>query len=163
MTAVLVEALGWGLLLIGLVISLLGIPGPLLMVAVLLLWAWLLPELYSFTELLFAGGILLLAELLEQLGGFLGLRGGKTRSSALYGSVTGGLIGAAISLVTFNPVFVLAGLLLGAVIGERRAGGTWKESFRAGGYFVLGKTGGYLGKVLLTVTGMVVLLLLRLL
>lgn len=152
MSPLLLEVTGWVLFLVGLFLSLTGLPGPLLAVISLLiwwgfgLWAW-----FGTVELTILIVLLLLAETAEQAGGLVGLKWSGIRPLGWKLALAGGAIGLLVSVFMLNPVFIIVGLIGGAWLGEYVESGDPTEALRVALGFALGKFGGYLVKNAITV------------
>lgn len=135
------------ILLLGWVLSLLGMPGNWLMVAAVIGYVLLVPE-QSPVSIDWGVAIVLvvlaaLGELLEFLAGALGVTkvGGSRRGAilALVGSLAGGIVGLFVGLPipVVGPIIgaVLlagAGAFAGAVLGEQWKGRSFDDSWRVG-------------------------------
>jgi uncharacterized protein len=154
-------------LLVGLVLTVVGLPGNWLMVLAAGVYWWLMPpegRLYFGWPVLIALFVLaLVGEILEFITGAMGAKqaGGSKRAAALaiVGSVVAGLAGLVIGtpLIPIPVVGSLVGLVLlgalgamaGAILGETWKGRTSDESWRAG-------VGAFRGRLLGTLAKMAV-------
>jgi uncharacterized protein YqgC (DUF456 family) len=135
------------ILLLGLVLTLLGLPGNWLMVAAVIIYVLLMPE-RSPVSIGWGVAVALavlasLGELLEFLAGALGAAraGGSRRGAmlALVGSLVGGIVGLFVGLPipVVGPIIgavllASAGAFTGAVLGEQWKGRTFDDSWRIG-------------------------------
>jgi len=141
-----VESIGWGCLLLGVVLSLLSLPGPLVALPGLLLWGYYGVFFVHPYELIVMGVLLLGAEGLEQAGGLLGLSLSGIHRAGRRGLLLGSLLGLAVAVVTLNPLALPLGMVLGALAGEYYEQRSWTGALRTAAGFLLGKAGGYLAK-----------------
>jgi hypothetical protein len=146
--------------LVWLLTTVLGLPGPWLMLATAGLVTWLQwgtvgDEVRMFGwSVLVAGLVLaLLGELVEFVAGMAGAKvgGGSTKGAigAIIGTIVGGIVGIFIPLlpVVGSLIFACVGAAVGTVIMELRGGGEWSMATRAGGGAAVGRLGGTLGKL----------------
>ncbi|MEM1330780.1 MAG: DUF456 domain-containing protein [Planctomycetota bacterium] len=125
--------------LVGVLLTLLTLPGTWAMLLVAMLaWAWR-PELYHWGWIAGAGVLAAGAEVAEFLASAAGARKAGGSRSASVAAIIGALIGGLLGTV-FIPVPLVgtitgavAGAAMGAFAAERAvAGGTWRESYRVG-------------------------------
>lgn len=122
---------------VGVLATLLALPGAWLIVAVAAgvdLWR---PETYSLTTLLVAAGLALSGEIVELIASAAGAKkAGGARRSAL-----GAIIGAIAGAIIGTPFFPVVGTILGAAIGAGLLAGllertkterTWGDAWRVG-------------------------------
>jgi uncharacterized protein YqgC (DUF456 family) len=138
--------------LLGLVLTLVGLPGNWLMVFATALVAWIEPGLFSLWTL---GGITLLALLGEFVEFFSGAAGAKrsggTRRGSI-GAILGGIIGGVLGtgMIPIAVIGTLIGMGLGAFLGagllELLGGQTMELSFRAARGAAVGRVFGFLAK-----------------
>lgn len=154
MTLAAIELLGWGLVVLGAVLSVVGLPGPLVALLGLFVWGYYgVPAEFHPYELIVMGLVFGLAEALEQLGGLIGLSLSNLHRSGWWGLWIGNIVGFVVSVLTLNPLAVPIGMVLGALAGEYYEQRSWRAALRTAVRFLLGKVGGYLAKnvlVLLT-------------
>lgn len=119
--------------LVGVLLTLLTLPGAWLALGVAALCNWWQPGLLSWYTIGAAAGIALIAEIIEALSSAVGAaKTGGTKRAAL-GSVVGSIIGAIAGTPFLPPLGTILGAVagagLGAVVIERgMAGKTWKDS-----------------------------------
>ncbi|MBS0187508.1 MAG: DUF456 family protein [Planctomycetes bacterium] len=120
--------------LIGLVLSLLTLPGIWLPIVVALLFQWVRPDTFPWSAIGVACAVGILAELLELVASAAGAaRAGGTKRAAA-GAIVGTVVGAvAGSLIPLFPISTILGAVAGAGIGaglmdRSRVGRSWKES-----------------------------------
>ncbi len=148
MTLVGIELLGWGLLAVGVVLSVIGFPGPLVAMIGLLIWGYYgVPAEFHLYELIGMGLVFGLAEALEQLGGLIGLSLSNLHRSGWWGLWLGNFVGFVVGVVTLNPLMVPIGMVLGAVGGEYYEQRSLRDALGTAVRFLLGKAGGYLAKI----------------
>lgn len=138
---------------VGVVLTLLTLPGPWLILSVALLCKWWQPELLPWWAIGAAAALAVLGEVIEFLASSVGAsRAGGSRSS-MVGAGVGGLIGAVVGTL-FIPV-PLVGTLVGAALGaalgamaaERGvARQTWKHSARVASGAARGRLLAVVGK-----------------
>jgi uncharacterized protein YqgC (DUF456 family) len=153
------------ILIAGWLLTVLGMPGTWLMLAVSVVYAWLLPAGDSrwgigwpiVAALL---GLALLGELVELAAGALGVAkvGGSRRSAvlALAGSLVGGIAGFFIGLpipvvgpVVAAVLFAGGGALIGAMLGESWKGRDLDTSWQVGKAAFWGRLIGTLAKTMI--------------
>lgn len=143
--------------------SLFGMPGNWLMIAVALIWTWLVGE--SFAEigwlpLLVVVALAALGELLEFGASVLGTKkvGGGRRAATLsvVGSVVGGIVGIFIALpvpiigwIFGSLLFACVGALIGATLGEKWQGSDMNASLKVGGAAFAGRLVGTVSKIVI--------------
>lgn len=148
-----VEVLGWVLVLSGTVLSWIGLPGPFVFIAGLLVWligssiTWI-----GMTHALILIVLLLLAETAEQLGGFLGMSWTGIKRTGWIGAIVGAIAGVLLAGFLLNPLIVVLGLLAGAWVGEIVGGTPPLGALKVALGFGLGKFGGYVVKNTLVVS-----------
>lgn len=131
---------------LGVIVTLLTLPGTWLAVLAALLVKWWQPELLGWWAIGIAAGLAVLGEAVEFGAGAVGSkRAGGSRSGA-WGALGGGLIGSVMGTVLI-PI-PIAGTIIGAVVGagvgaittERGiAQRTWKESLKSGQGAAIGR------------------------
>ncbi len=108
-----------GLLVSGLLLNIIGLPGLWLMVAAHALYAWFTQDrtLAGWPSSLALLGLALMAELVEFLAGAAGSKraGGSFRS--IVGAIVGGLVGAILGAILV-PILPILNAILGACIGS---------------------------------------------
>lgn len=123
---------------LGLVLSLLTLPGIWLPIVVALIFQWFVPGMFPWWVIGVAAGLGLLAELLELVASAAGSTkaGGTKRAAAgaILGTIAGAIIG---SLVPLFPIGTIVGAVAGAGVGaslcdRSRLNRTWKESANVG-------------------------------
>ncbi|MGH7243226.1 MAG: DUF456 domain-containing protein [Phycisphaerales bacterium] len=123
---------------VGLVLSLLTLPGIWLPITVALVFQWFEPTMFPWWVIGVAVGLGAIAEILELVASAAGSTkaGGTKRAAAgaILGTVTGAVVG---SLVLFFPIGTIVGAVAGAGIGaslldRSRIGRTWKDSCNVG-------------------------------
>ena len=127
---------------IGLVLTLLGLPGNWLMIAVACLFTWITwapPEtrMFGVTTLIIALVLAAIGELIEFFAGMAGASkaGGSKLSAwlALGGGIIGGLAGVFIPVPVIGPIIgACLGAFAGAFIGEMHGGQTLSVSLQRG-------------------------------
>ena len=100
-------------MLAGVAIIPLGVPGQFLIVVAALAWCLVLPEALSLWIVAILLGIAILAELLEAVAGFLGASKARGSIWSSFGALLGGIAGAIVGSL-FLPVI---GSLIGALVG----------------------------------------------
>jgi len=157
-------------LLAGAVLTLLGIPGTLVIFADALLFSalndWKLPWWFLLVLL----GISVFAEVADNVIGAAGVKKYGGSSKGMMWAFVAGMIGAFAGAAVLSPVLGLVGAVVGPLVGgvlggfaggywyERRAGRSVEEAKRAGVGAMLGRVAGTLLKVILAAV-MVVLVL----
>lgn len=151
------------LVLVFLLATVIGLPGPWAMVITAALLAWLVPDdgilALSWGTVGALVGIALLGELIEFVAGAAGVSklGGSRRAAtwAIIGSIVGAVVGIFVALPIPIPVVgsLIGSILLGgvgaavgAILGERSIGGRWDSSTRIGVAAFLGRIFGTVGK-----------------
>lgn len=150
------------LLLIGLLINLLGLPGLWLMMASALGYAWGTGWRYLGAKSLVALLVIaLVAELVEFLAGSAGARKAGGSKRGMVGAVIGGLLGGI--FLTFIPIPIVStiigvclGTFLGAFVTEMLVG---KETGHSAQIGVGAAKGRFVGMLLKTLFGVVMLIL----
>ena len=141
---------GWAFLLVGYLFSLLGLPGPLLMIFGILCWIMTTTSMnYSIMSLSVFIILLLLAEAAEQLGGLIGMSVSGIGKAGWWGTLIGMGLAFLPAILTFNPLWFLIGMVIGGIAGELYRGASLGESMKTLLGFLLGKAGGYTVKVLI--------------
>ncbi|NUQ65194.1 MAG: DUF456 domain-containing protein [Pirellulales bacterium] len=150
------------ILVFGLVLTVLGLPGNWLMVAAAAVYACFVPAEppAGFGWKVVAAMLVLaaLGELIEFIAGALGVaKGGGSRRGvvmALVGSVVGAILGAGIGVpipivgpIVAAILFAAAGAMIGAMVGERSAGRPLEETWQVGKAAFWGRLFGTLAKV----------------
>lgn len=147
MTVVTVELVGWVCVGVGGVLSLVGLPGPLVAIVGLVVWGYYgVPAAFHPYELIVMGLLFALAEGFEQLGGFIGLSLSGIHRVGWWGMMLGSLVGTVVAAVTFNPLAIPVGMVLGAIAGEYYEQESLRSALGSALGFLLGKAGGYLAK-----------------
>ncbi len=134
--------------LVGMLLTLAGLPGPWLPVLAALVIQWQLPGTYNWWTIGAAVAIGVLAEIAEFFAGAVGAAkaGGTKRAAA--GALVGGLLGAILG----TPVFPIVGTVLGAIVGagvgaalmdKTKVERDWKQALHVG-------TGAAVGRVVAT-------------
>ncbi len=148
---------GFGLFgLLAILLTLIGLPGIWLMIAVVVGLKWWQPEWISWWMI---GSVIVLAilgEVVELLAGAAGSSkaGGSKRAavSAVIGGIVGAIAGAAfppiIGAVIWGTVGAGVGAILGELTNEER---DWKQTLQVGGAAATGKLLGTLAKTALAV------------
>ncbi|MFT5425037.1 MAG: hypothetical protein ACI89L_002844 [Phycisphaerales bacterium] len=135
LAATLVILFSW----LGVVVTLLTLPGTWIAVLAALLVKWWQPELLGWWAIGIAAGLAVVGELIEFGAGAVGSKAAGGSKSGAWGALVGGLIGSVLGTV-FIPIPIV-GTILGAVLGaglgavttERGvAQRTWKESVKSG-------------------------------
>ena len=152
----LVLATGW-------VMTLLSLPGNWLMVLVVAIYAWLVPDEWrgdvSWAVVLVALVLAIVGEILETLAVAVGTsRAGGSRRAALLGlcgSLGGGLIGALVGVpipvvgsLVGAVLLAAAGAAVGAYVGEAWKGRTSDESWKVSQAAFVGRLLGTMAKIL---------------
>jgi uncharacterized protein YqgC (DUF456 family) len=154
------EGLGWIAVLTGSVTSLFGLPGTIVFALGILVWYLASLPWFGLTQFLILLFILGVAEGAEQLGGFIGMSWSGIESSGWKGAAIGAVAGLIFSLFFLNPLLIVAGLLVGAWLGEVIGGRKPLPALKTTLGFALGKFGGYFVKNLL-VQGLLIWLVIR--
>lgn len=157
----------WLLMISGIIMIPLGIPGTFVIAAAALVYAWLTE--FAAMTLGFVGLLFLIAMLVEVLEFSLGaLTAAKYGSSkmGIIGSILGGFWGALWGIPILPPFGILVGAFIGAFAGaalfELIASRNWKQAFRVGWGALLGSVAGKIAKMAAAVA-MVVMVGLRIL
>lgn len=122
---------------IGMVVTLVGLPGIWLPVVAALVVQWQHPETYDWWTIGAAVGVGVLAEVFEFVAGALGAAkaGGTKRSAA------GALVGALVGAILGTPLFPVVGTVIGAVVGagigaalmdKTKVDRDWRSALRVG-------------------------------
>jgi uncharacterized protein YqgC (DUF456 family) len=150
-------------LLVAWLLTVMGMPGNWIMVAVAALYAWLVPSdapaSIGWGVVLAVAILAALGELLEMVAGALGVAkaGGSKRGAvlALLGSMVGGLVGMVVGVpiplvgsLVGAILFASLGALLGAMLGECWKGRELGQSWQIGKGAFWGRLLGTLAKVL---------------
>ncbi len=161
------------LALTGLAITIVGLPGPWMLVAIGAVMTFYfsdsrLPAMSIFAFACIVG-IAGLGELIEFVAGAAGVKktGGSRRAAAL--AIVGSIVGAIVGLFVGTPVPVIGsvvvslllgglGAFTGAVLGERWKGRVWDDSIAVGKAAFWGRLAGTLGKVICAATIMSVVI-----
>lgn len=131
-----------GLLAVGL--TLLGISGSWLALAVGLLLEWRFPGMFSWWTLGVAAGLALLGEIVEFASGSIGAaRAGGTKRAAL-GALFGGILGGVLATPILPIVGTILGAAAGAGLGAALADRTiperaWRSSAKVAGGAAIGR------------------------
>lgn len=163
------EAVMWiwivGMLLavvVGLVLTLIGMPGNWLMVAAACIYAWQMPEPsragFGWPVVVTLLLLAVLGEVLEFLAGALGAAkaGGSRRSAALaiVGSIAGGVVGLLVGVpipvigsLVAAVLFAAVGAMLGAILGETWKGRSAEATLQVGWGAFRGRLVGTLAKL----------------
>jgi uncharacterized protein YqgC (DUF456 family) len=107
-------------MLVGMFLNIVGLPGIWLMIAAVAIYAWLtgVGQFVGLTSLMVLVGIGLLAELVEFLAGSAGAKKAGGSKRAAIGAIVGGLIGGLfLSVVPIPIISTIIGACLGAFIG----------------------------------------------
>ena len=124
--------------LIGVVLTLVTLPGMWFMLLVAIIAKVAVPDVYAWWVVIVASLLVLSAEIAEIASSAVGAKAGGATKQGITGAFVGGILGAIIGSVFFMPVI---GTILGGVIGaaalatimERNgAQRSWKESGKAG-------------------------------
>jgi uncharacterized protein YqgC (DUF456 family) len=141
--------------LVGIVLTVLTLPGMWVTLALCLLLWWAQPDLFSWWTLLIALLIAGLGELIEFIASALGAaKGGATRAG-MVGAAVGSIVGAVAGAPFFFPIGSIVGGVIGAAVGaiiaERgtSASSTWGHAARAGTGAAVGRLAATLGKAFL--------------
>lgn len=142
--------------------NLIGVPGNWISVAVLAIYAWMVPQesraAIGYGAVVVAFAAALVGELIEFSASALGAqRAGASRRSTLY-AVAGSMVGAILGAVVGIPVPVIGSILAailfggigaaaGAFYGEWTDGRAWRESWTIGHAAFWGRTFGVFGKI----------------
>ncbi|MFG0331585.1 MAG: DUF456 family protein [Phycisphaerales bacterium] len=129
--------------LLGPVLTLIGLPGIWVMLAIALAAQYWPGDLFSWWTIGVCVGLGLLGELIEFLAGSLGASGAGGSKRAALGAFAGGVIGAIAGSAT-PPVigaiiWGVVGAGLGAIIGEAAAGRSSDSAWRVGKAAAVGK------------------------
>lgn len=162
--SVLVPILVVVVLLLGLVLGVLGLPGNWMMVGVVALYAYFVPADWAaaigWKTVVAAVVLACLGELVEFLASAIGTAkaGGSRRATllALLGSLCGGVVGIVVGLpipligsLVAAVFFAGVGAMAGAIIGEASAGKSWEAGWRTGIAAFVGRVLGTTGKMFL--------------
>ena len=123
--------------ILGVILTLLTLPGTWLAVATGLACAWWRPDMFGVWTLATCIALAVLGEVLEFFASAAGAASAKGTKAGAIGAIAGGLVGALVGTGA-SPIpivgTVLGGIVgagLGAALGERgMASRTWSESFR---------------------------------
>lgn len=124
--------------LVGIVLTLVTLPGMWFMLLVAIVAKIVTPDIFSWWVVIAAAVLVLLAEISEMASSAVGAKAGGATKQGITGAFIGGILGAIVGTVFFMPVI---GTILGGVVGaaalavvmERNgAQRTWKESGKAG-------------------------------
>lgn len=162
MSPLLVELIGWSLLLLGVVLSLAGLPGPFVSALAVVLFYYV----GSWKGLGVAGFIILITlliigEITEQLGGFVGMHWSGIRPLGWKLAIVGGIIGVPLSVIFLNPLLIVVGMIGGAWAGETLGGSKPLEALKVALGFAFGKFGGYVVKNVISLSVLLYLLCIR--
>lgn len=142
--------------IIGVVLTLVTLPGIWTMLLIALICKAWQPGLLSWWVLGIGAGLAVLGEVLEFVGSAAGAKStGGSRAGAV-GSVIGGILGAILG----TPVFPIVGTIVGAVVGAGLGAGiaergvsdrTWGEAWKSGQGAAVGRLASVLIKGVLSV------------
>lgn len=142
--------------LLGVVLTVLGLPGIWCALLIAVLCQWWQGDLFSPWTLFAVAGVALVGEILELVASSMGAaKAGGTRRGAV-GALVGGIVGAIAGLPFLPPIGPVlgsaAGAGLGALLAERHGGNkTWSESARIGTGAAIGRLSATLIKVMLAI------------
>ncbi len=149
--------------LVGVVLTLVTLPGAWLMLATAVVCNLWQPSMFSWWTLGIGAGLALLAELGELLASAIGAKKTGGGKSGAVGSVVGALIGAIVGTPFLPPIGTVAGAVLGAaggaLLAERGiASKSWKASAKVAGGAAAGRLVATVLKtgVAITVAGMLI-------
>jgi uncharacterized protein YqgC (DUF456 family) len=138
--------------LAGPILTVIGLSGAWLVVALLFLGRLIDPPLFSWWIIGFGVALALLGELLEFLSSAAAVRVGRGSRRGMTGAVVGGLIGGIIGAGFGFIIGALLGSMIGAAAGtllaERSTGQTWSLSARSGGAAAAGRLAGTIAKLI---------------
>lgn len=141
-----VFAIFWLVGLAGLIIPV--IPGVPLVAVGAVLAGWITGfEKLSLIPLLIIAGLAVLAQVLDLIGSWLGVRYFSGTRAGTWGGIIGSIIGA----FAAPPFGFLPGALLGALLFELLAGRQLKDAWRSGLGSLLGALGGTFAKLLVLI------------
>ncbi len=144
--------------------NLFGLPGNWFILAAVILWVWLGPQLephnLGWYNVLTLSILATLGEILEfgaSVAGTNRLGGSKAGATAsLIGSILGGIVGAVFGLpipvvgwIIGTVLFACLGAMVGATLAERWMGKPMKSSLKIGGAAFIGRMLGTVGKITL--------------
>jgi len=142
--------IGWLFIVFGYLLSLVGLPGPLLMILGIFIWILgTASTTYSLFVLTVLIVLLVLAETAEQLGGLIGMSASGLGKEGWWGTIIGMGVTFVPAILTLNPLLILAGMVIGGISGELYRGASLEQSIKTLLGFLLGKAGGYAIKVLI--------------
>lgn len=116
--------------------------------------AWIVGfERFGVMPLVIVGVLVVLAQLVDFAGTYLGSKYYGAKRAGVWGGILGSLVG----LFVFPPFGFLLGALVGAVVAELLAGREFREAVRSGVGAFVGTLGGTVAKlVIMIVIGVVV-------
>lgn len=129
---------------VGMLLTIVGLPGPWLPVVAALVIQWQSPETFNWWTIGAAVAVGVLAEIAEFIAGAVGAAkaGGTKRAAA--GALVGGLVGAILG----TPVFPIVGTVLGAIVGagvgaalmdKTKIERNWSQALRVGQGAAIGR------------------------
>ena len=127
-------------LIIGLLINGLGIlgcivpalPGPFISWCSLLLFFLLPDHEVSNTTLIISGIFMLIASALDYIVPVLGARQFGSSKEGIWGGIIGVFIGLFLSVTGVGVIFIVLGPLIGTIVGDLIAGGTFTKALNSG-------------------------------
>ena len=147
-------------LLVALLLAFIGFAGGAVAFVATFLFAWWNGfELITGHTLLVLLVLAVLAELVEFIAGTIGARTFNASREAVVGSVIGLILGVLFGIATLQLYLIPVGLVAGVVAGELIAGRTeFAQIMKSVVGVLVGKVGGILVKLILTVTIIVIVL-----
>lgn len=139
------------LMLVGLALNLIGAPGSVLIWLAALGFAWLSGWTLAWWHLVVLLLLAVLAEALEFLGGLAGAHAFGVSRRGMSWAVAGTLLGMLAAFLTFMPLMIFIGLLLGGLLGEYREHKKWGKAFQGAAGIITGKIGGIIAKSVIAV------------
>ncbi len=132
--------------LVGVVLTLVTLPGTWFMLLIAILAKLVAPDIYTWWVVVAAAGFVLSAEIADLVSSAVGAKVGGAGKAGMTGALIGGVLGAIAGSI-FIPIPVL-GTILGGILGaailavimERNgADRTWRESTKAGAGAAVGR------------------------
>lgn len=141
----------------GVLMTLVGMPGNWLILGSGIVYAYLTDFLLiDYAVLVIAGGLFVLAELVEAVAGLWGAKrekaSGQAMGAAWLGTIVGGLWGTALLPVIGSVAGALAGAFVGALLAEWRKRGDYEQAKRVAHGVVKGQLIGLSIKVIVAVS-----------
>ncbi|MCK4871447.1 MAG: DUF456 family protein [Phycisphaerales bacterium] len=148
--------------LAGPILTIIGLPGTWLLVALMLLGRLVDPPLFTWWTIGICASLALLGEVLEMASSAVAVRAGKGTRRGMIFAIIGGIIGAIVATPFPPPIIatLVGGMLgagAGAIIAELSTGRALGEATRTGGAAAAGKLAGTLSKSLIAVLMYVIL------